>query len=134
MKISFRITMCILLVLVVTTVGVSAIEGNQQYTYDLDGTVYTVEFVDSCFTAEQQETVAQRLLLGSEEEAQAYGLGCMLFGHDLKESVVSVITHKVRTYAPRCRCEYYDVTICEDCDYQTQTKTGSSYILCCPEE
>ena len=134
MKNTMKVLLCLLALLMTTTFWVSAAEGNGQYTYEVGDTVYTVEFEDSALSAEQQEAVIQRLLGGEDTGAQTYGLGCILFGHDLKESVVSVITHKVFKYSPRCTQDFYDVTICEDCDYQTQEKTGTSYIDCCPEE
>lgn len=134
MKSTMKVLLCLLALLMTTTLWVSAAEGNGQYTYEVGDTVYTVEFKDSALSAEQQEAVIQRLLGIEDTGAQTYGLGCLLFGHDLKETVISVTTHKVYTYAPRCKREYYDVTICEDCDYQTQKKTGTSQIICCPEE
>ena len=134
MKNTMKVLLCLLALLMTTTLWVSAAEGNGQYAYEVGDTVYTVEFKDSAVSAERQEAIAQRLLGIENTGAQTYGLGCILFGHDLKESVVSVITHKVFTYAPRCRQEFYNVTICEDCDYQTQEKTGSCYIDCCPVE
>ena len=134
MKSTMKVLLCLLALLMTTTLWVSAAEGNGQYTYEVGDTVYTVEFKDSAVSAERQEAIAKRLLGIENTGAQTYGLGCILFGHDLKESVVSVITHKVFTYAPRCKREFYDVTICQDCDYQTQTKTSTGYVDCCPEE
>lgn len=134
MKSTMKVLLCLLALLMTTTVWVSAAEGNGQYTYEVGDTVYTVEFEDPAVSAERQEAIAQRLLGIENTGAQTYGLGCILFGHDLKETVVSVTTHKVFTYAPRCTRDYYDVTYCEDCDYLTKEKSGTSYIDCCPEE
>lgn len=134
MKKFTRIAIFVFMILSVATMGASAVENNKQYTYEVGDTVYTVEFEDSTLDEEQQKAVAQRLIGNVNGECQTYGLGCILFGHDLKESVVSVITHKVRTYAPRCKREIYDVTICQDCDYQTQTLSTTGYTDCCPEE
>ncbi len=134
MKKCIRVLACFLVLLTLTTVWVAATESNQQYTYQKDDTTYTVEFIDTTFTAEQQEQVAHNLVYVEEPNAQTYGLMCTLFGHKLVESTVGVITHKVKTYAPRCKREIYDVTVCERCDYQTQTLSTTSYILCCPED
>jgi hypothetical protein len=113
---------------------VSAIEDKNRYEYQVDKTKYTVEFMDGALSAEMQERVANRMIYGNDPEMQKYGLSCILFGHDLKASKVSVVTHKVYKYAPRCKQEIYDVTICEKCDYQTQTLYGTTYIDCCPED
>lgn len=134
MKKYIRILTCLLALLSATMVLASAAELNKQYTYQSEDREYTVEFLDDALTAEQQESVAYNLVYGAETSSQPYGLYCILFGHELKESTVGVITHKVRTYVPRCKREIYDVTICEKCDYQTQTLSTTSYIDCCPEE
>ncbi len=134
MKKYIRVLVCLLAVLAVSTVVVAATDANKQYTYQMDDVTYTVEFLDDVFTFEQQAVVADRLVYAEDSDAQTYGLWCTLFGHELKESTVGVITHKVDTYAPRCKREIYDVTICEKCDYQTQTLSSVSYINCCPEE
>ena len=125
---------CILIILTITAVWASATETNTQYTYQKNNTAYTVEFIETELSEEQQEQVANRLIHAEDSDATIYGLTCTLFGHKLTESTVGVITHKVRTYAPRCKREIYDVTVCERCDYQTQTLSGTSYILCCPED
>ena len=134
MKKIIRILMCILVILTATTVWTAATEPNRQYTYQENDVEYTVEFMDNALTADQQEQAAYRLIHEDESGAQTYGLGCILFGHDLTTSKVAVITHKAYKYSPRCKREMYDVTICEDCDYQTQKLTSTSYIICCPED
>lgn len=93
---------------------------------------YTVEFEDTTLTEEQQQAIAESLVNGENCEAHTYGLVCTLFGHDIEESTVSVITHKVKTTSPRCKRQMYQVTICNRCDYQTQELSGTSYIVCCP--
>ena len=125
---------CILIILTITTVWVSATDANTQYTYQMSDATYTVEFMETALSTERQERVAYRLIHEDDSNAQTNGLTCTLFGHKLTESTVSVITHKVRTYAPRCKREIYDVMVCERCDYQTQTLSTTRYILCCPEE
>ena len=124
----------VLVVSTLTTVWVAATGSTQQYTYQKDDIKYTVEFIETTLSTEQQEQVAYRLVYTEGTPTQTYGLMCTLFGHELTESKVGVITHKVFTYAPRCKREIYNVTICERCDYQTQTLSGTSYLDCCPEE
>ncbi len=129
-----RVLTCLLALLSATTVLESAAELNKQYTYQLENIEYTVEFLDDALTTEQQERAAYNLVYDAESSSQTYGLWCTLFGHEPKESTVGVITHKVRTYVPRCKQEIYDVTICEKCDYQTKTLSSTIYIDCCPED
>lgn len=104
------------------------------YTYVKDGVEYTVDFSASSFSEDKRDAIAQRLLGLANDEVQTYGLMCTLFGHKYEESTISVITHKVYKYAPRCKDEAYDVKICTRCDYQEQTLITTSYIDCCPEE
>ena len=104
------------------------------YTYVKEGVEYTVDFSDASFSADKHEVIAQRLLSLAEDEVQTYGLMCTLFGHKFETSEISVITHKVYQYAPRCKDEAYDVSICTRCDYQEQTLITTSYIDCCHEE
>lgn len=104
------------------------------YTYVKDGVEYTVDFSASSFSEDKRDAIAQRLLGLANDEVQTYGLMCTLFGHKYEESTISVITHKVYKYAPRCKDEAYDVKICTRCDYQEQTLITTSYIDCCPED
>lgn len=134
MKKHICILVCILVLLTMTTVWPGATVSNQQYAYVVNDTEYTVAFIDTELSVGQQEQIAYRMIHGDDINAQTYGLACTLFGHKLTESTVEVITHKVKTYAPRCKREIYDVTICERCDYQTQTLSSTSYIPCCPED
>ena len=109
-------------------------DSNNTYTYETEDAVYTVEFNDNNLTAEEQKAVAAKLVGLDDDPAQTYGLGCTLFGHDYKYTTASVITHKARTYAPRCKQQTYDVTYCEDCDYNEQTLVSTRRIDCCPED
>ncbi len=104
---------------------------NNTYTFETVDAHYTVEFLDNNLTKEQQKAVAEKLVSDEYDLTQTYGLGCTLFGHDYKYTTVSVIRHKVRTSAPKCIKDMYDVTYCEDCDYTEQTLTGSINIYCC---
>ena len=60
-----------------------------------------------------------------------YGLTCTLFGHKLESSMTTVITHKVRTTAPRCQEKSYIYESCTRCDYENSTLIESTYIYCC---
>lgn len=61
----------------------------------------------------------------------AYGLTCTLLGHKLENTIVDVITHKVRTTSPRCVRKTYDYDACTRCDYETSTLISTEYIICC---
>ncbi len=63
--------------------------------------------------------------------AATYGLTCTLLGHKLESTVVSTITHKARTTAPRCLEKTYDYECCTRCDYESSTLRTSKYIHCC---
>ena len=69
---------------------------------------------------------------GEEQEGIAtYGLTCTLFGHNLENSTVSTVTHKVRTTSPRCLKKIYAYESCTRCDYESSSLKTSSYIVCC---
>ena len=65
------------------------------------------------------------------DDADAYGLTCTLFGHKLESSYITTITHKVRTTDPKCLEETYDTEACTRCDYANAVLIDSSYIICC---
>lgn len=66
-----------------------------------------------------------------DDGSSIYGLTCTLLGHDLKNTAVSTITHKVRTTSPRCLKRTYDYEECTRCDHENSTLIYSSYIVCC---
>jgi hypothetical protein len=68
---------------------------------------------------------------GQGNDATTYGLTCTLFGHKLESSTTTVITHKVRTTAPRCQQKMYNYESCTRCDYENSTLIGNTYINCC---
>lgn len=83
-----------------------------------------------------EETKAKIIAFYSDPEshddtATTYGLTCTLFGHKLESTTTSVITHKVRTTAPRCQQKRYDYESCTRCDYTNSTLINSTYINCC---
>ncbi|MBQ2846710.1 MAG: hypothetical protein IJE74_00440 [Clostridia bacterium] len=67
----------------------------------------------------------------NEAAADARGLTCTLFGHDIESGSSKTITHKVRTTSPRCLQETYTYEICSRCDYESYALISSSYIVCC---
>ena len=67
----------------------------------------------------------------TDNGVSSYGLTCTLFGHNIKVSSVSAITHKVRASAPRCKKETYDYEECTRCDYEKATLIATEYIYCC---
>lgn len=109
----------------------SAEDNGNIYVFETEDACCVVEFYDDNLTEEQQAVVARRLVYPDEETVSTYGLGCTLFGHDLKTTTASVITHKVRASNPRCKKDTYRVTYCEDCDYSEQTLIETKYIVCC---
>ncbi len=132
MKKLTSLLICVLIIMSVATVAVSAVDNVNTYDYVVDGVEYTVEFTDSGLSEEKEAIIAERLVSGEEPSVQTYGLGCDLFGHDYVLVNVPVIVHKVNATAPRCREDIYRVLTCEDCDlYKTEIKS-SSFIYCCP--
>lgn len=131
MKKIISLLVALLTIMTVMTVVASATAENAEYNYVVQDTEYKVEFTDSNASTEKQEMIAQKLVGLYDGGAQTYGLGCVLFGHDMKTTSASVVTHKVRTAQPRCLKETYAVEYCEDCDYMEETLIGSAYIHCC---
>lgn len=83
-----------------------------------------------------EETKEKIVAFYSDPEAHdastaTYGLTCTLFGHKLEASVVTTITHKVRTTAPRCQEKRYDYESCTRCDYENSTLISNTYVNCC---
>lgn len=66
-----------------------------------------------------------------DADSSAYGLTCSLLGHKYEYTLVTTVTHKARTTAPRCLQKKYDHGVCTRCDSQTNTLLNSSYIYCC---
>lgn len=97
--------------------------------------VVTVDDTDFIFNANTSEEFRNKIIMHhitpDEDNAQAYGLMCTLFGHKLVSEVVTVVTHKVRSTNPRCLQETYNDEACTRCDYTNSTLISSSYISCC---
>ena len=134
MKKTVSLLIVVLIIMSIFTTIAAANGENADYNYVVEGTEYSVEFSGSNVSAEKQVLIAQKLVGLYDDGAQPYGLGCILFGHDLLSTTTTVTRHKVSAYEPRCLREIYDVEYCEDCDYTKETLIGSQYINCCPED
>lgn len=132
MKKIISILISLLIVMAALCVVASAENSiNNTYTFETEEEHYTVTFNDDNLSEEQQEIVAQKLVFGSDDSAQTYGLGCVLFGHDYAYTSANVVTHKVAVSQPRCREDVYEVKYCEDCDFTEETWLYDKYIYCC---
>ena len=118
-------------VILLSSACVFASATNDVYTYEIDGIEYTVQITDDNINENKKQSIANALVNAEVSEAVPANIWCDIFGHDYKYTTASVVSHKVRTSAPRCKVDYYNVTYCEDCDYTQQTYTGTEYINCC---
>ena len=95
----------------------------------------TVENTDLIFNSNTTEEFRSKFIASYlnpvDDGAETYGLTCTLFGHNLESSIVTSVTHKVRTTAPKCLQEKYNVETCTRCDYTNKTLISSTYISCC---
>ena len=83
---------------------------------------------------ETKEKIEKHFITGepvTNDGTTTYGLTCTLLGHKLESTTVDVITHKVRSSAPRCVCKTYDYEACTRCDYETSELVRTEYIYCC---
>lgn len=132
-----KIVSFVLFLVLISTFSVCAIASDDAdyiYTYINDGIEYTVDFSGSSISQDKHELIARRLVGLDNDDVRTYGLMCTLFGHNYEESTISVVTHKVYKYAPRCEDKIYEVKICSRCDHQEQTLMMTNYIDCCPED
>lgn len=114
-----------------TTLSISADEMASN-TYQIDN-VTVVFDVDSQFSVEQQEMIAQ-LLVNPEYGVSQANLICNIFGHKNTQEGVTTITHKVLAESPRCLQEMFTITTCSRCNESTVERNGMFYITCCPED
>ena len=119
------------ILIISTTMSVSAdeIRGN---VYQIDN-VTVVFDVDSQFSVEQQEVIAQ-FLVNPEYGVSQANLICNIFGHKNTMEGVTTITHKVLAESPRCLEEFFTITTCSRCNESTVERDGYRYISCCPED
>ncbi len=94
-----------------------------------------IEIVINDEVSEETKAKIERYFANGEpaedDGATTYGLTCTLFGHNIKISSVSAVTHKVRATSPRCLKKTYDYEECTRCDYEKATLVCSEYIGCC---
>ncbi|MDR1629642.1 MAG: hypothetical protein LBS36_05450 [Oscillospiraceae bacterium] len=98
-----------------------------------------VDNVELLLPESMPESVREHLLsdvYGGEYSSQmmARGILCTLFGHDIINGRITVITHYARqTGAAKCYREYRDTQSCSRCDYYWYSGLyGGAYIVCCP--
>ncbi len=95
-------------------------------------TVNEIEFIFDANTSEEyRNNFIAHYFNENDEDVATYGLMCTLFGHKLESSIITAITHKVRTTSPRCLRETYDTEACTRCDYTNATLIDTAYIGCC---
>ena len=128
MKKIIALIMSVMLVFSVMSVSVYAED-------TADNVVVSVNGVDFIFDTDTSEDFRNKFIADyfnpGEDGAEAYGLTCTLLGHNIENSVSTVITHKVSSTSPRCLKEIYSVDPCTRCNYSDATLISSSYIVCC---
>ena len=96
---------------------------------------YTISFNEnSSLTSEEQQLFAKRRAeINSEDNSnpKLKNVLCSLFGHNTKTESMTVIEHRVRDTAPRCKESVEDVTCCSRCDYMSVKVISTVYIYCC---
>ena len=105
---------------------------NSTYTYKVEN--IEIKISHSGLNEEKLLHIAQ--LLSSENqtvETQTYGLICTLFDHQLTMVPSEVITHMVYDTYPHCKCEYYNVYVCDRCDYMETELISTTSVGCCVE-
>lgn len=125
-----------IIALILVVVSVFSIMSISAYAEDSTENTVTVivnetEFV---FDADTTEVFRNKFIahyFNHDDGAATYGLTCTLFGHKLESSVITTITHKVRTTSPKCLQETYNTETCSRCDYTNATLINSIYISCC---
>lgn len=116
------------LVFCVMSISASAEETSENIIVNDGQTVFIFE---NGVSSEMQSRFIADYYNLDNDGAETYGLTCTLLGHKLESSTAITITHKVRTTAPRCLREYYDLEACSRCDYSNSTFLYSEYISCC---
>lgn len=130
MKKTFVFLLTLLLVIVFSLSAFAKTE--EIYIYEIDNVTIVFDENDT-FDATTRQAVAQMLVNGKEEFA-TYNLLCTLFDHNYEQKGVTTITHCVHADQPRCLEEYFVVQVCSRCEDTIVTRTGFSYITCCPND
>ena len=103
-----------------------------EYTYSYGG-VEVIFAEDSSFTEEMKQHVVE-LLANGNDGVTTYNLMCTLFGHKETVEGVTTISHKVRTTAPRCLQQVWEIHACSRCNEAlSQILLSEAYIYCCAE-
>lgn len=125
---NFRKMISLFLAVVFVACSFQTVAFAESKTYNCEN--ITIEFHNEVSNEVQERIVAH--FHGEDENiVSPRGLTCTLFGHKLETGTTSVVTHNVRTSAPRCLRETYDYEICSRCDYSEYTFLYSEYIYCC---
>ena len=96
--------------------------------------IVEIIILDENISTETKEKIEKYFASGepiTNNNASTYGLTCTLLGHKLQSSMVDVVTHKVRTTAPRCVRKTYSYDACTRCDYEFSELVDTEYIYCC---
>lgn len=121
-----------LFMVIIFTFSSTVYAGNSTYIYTYDN--IEVSITHSGLSEEKASYIADMLISGQTIDAtQTYGLTCTLFGHKLKTASSEIVTHMVYETYPHCKCEYYNVTTCERCDYMKTELISTEPIGCCVE-
>ena len=120
-------------ILLLPVVSVNAEETHEVGVYEYEYIDVEIIFSENTrFNEDQRQRIADILANGvAPVETRAW---CWLTGHKYVSDGVTVITHKDRTYSPRCLQQFYEITTCENCNYYAEELLASQHIVCCPEE
>lgn len=123
-----------IIALILVVVTVFSVMSVSVYAEDASTVTVTVNGVDFIFDADTSEEFRDKVIadyFGGDDGAAAYGLTCTLFGHKTETSIITAVTHKAKTTAPRCLENTYQKEVCSRCDYTNSVLVHSVYIYCC---
>ena len=128
-------TAAIVIICLIVTMNIVFADSSREIRMEYEDKDITVIFDGSSSDDELVcKKIADRLVYGdSDNEIEPMSL-CWLFGHDITTSSVTVITHKVAKYSPRCLEELYHVQTCSKCDYYKEECLSAVYIVCHPND
>lgn len=126
MKISKVISCLLSIILVFSSFQMLAFADSN----DFSEAEITFEFYNEVSEATKKKIISH-FTGDSKTIIEERGITCTLFGHDIETGSTAVVTHKVKTTAPRCLRETYSYEICSRCDYEEYTFLYSEYIYCC---
>ena len=128
-------TIAIVIICLIMTMNIVFADSNREIKIEYEDEDITVIFDGSLPDDELLcKKIADRLVYGdNNNEVEPMSL-CWLFGHDITTGSVTTITHKAKTYSPRCLEEVYDVELCSKCDYYKEERVAAYYIVCHPND